>query len=157
MLVILALVRGGDGCGSSAPAAGSGGSAAGSDKVAAALERFAAGSAADGSAVGSAATSLAAAAAGKPAKAAPAATTKSGDGWKNYFPEYGPRWGAARMREVIQFEYNKDTWDNGSVRKEAGETYYGSIYVAYRCDNRNGCPKRGTGQGWKPIAWWLNN
>ncbi|HEX4453934.1 MAG TPA: hypothetical protein VH143_23885 [Kofleriaceae bacterium] len=152
MLVILALARAGDGCGSSSvPAAGSGGSA-GSDRVAAALERFAAGGSATGSAAGSA--TRIAAVAEKPAKAAKPAT--SSGTWKNYFPEDGPRWTAARMRDVIEFENGKDTWDNGSVRKKPAMTYYGDIYVAYRCHDRDGCGSE-NGNQWTPIGWWLNN
>jgi hypothetical protein len=80
-------------------------------------------------------------------------TLKPKPKWENYFPEYGPRKGAELM-QIPDFEYNKDRWDYLSVRKEGGNTYYGSIYVEYRCDNKDGC-ERNTSY-WRAIAWYLN-
>ncbi len=93
-----------------------------------------------------------AAAAPAPAKAT-AANAKPAKREEPNFDEYGPRWTEAQMDEVLAYEYNKDSWDNGSIRKSQGETYYGTITVAYKCDQRDGCPDKNS--GWKPVAWMI--
>ena len=85
-----------------------------------------------------------------PAKAKPATTAKREE---PNFDEYGPRWTEAQMAQVLDYESNKDSWDNGSIRKSQGETYYGTITVAYKCDQSDGCPDKDS--GWKAIAWMI--
>jgi len=90
-------------------------------------------------------------AAAKPTSAKPSLKPKPK--WENYFPEYGPRKGAELM-QIPDFEYSKDRWDYLSIRKSGAMTYYGSIYVEYRCDDKDGCDRDTS--DWKAIAWYLN-
>jgi hypothetical protein len=72
---------------------------------------------------------------------------------KNVLPEYGPQRGEELTR-IPDFESNHDRWDYGTTRKRALQNYYGSIYVAYRCDERDGCEGAGA-TGWTPVGWYL--
>jgi hypothetical protein len=89
--------------------------------------------------------------AAKPSSAKP--TLKPKPKWENYLPGFGPRLGREVMN-IPDFEYNKDRWDYLSIRKSAGMTYYGDVYVKYRCDDKDGC-ERNTSY-WKAIGWYLN-
>lgn len=74
---------------------------------------------------------------------------------KNVLPEYGPQRGE-ELTKIPDFESNHDRWDYGSIRKRALQNYYGSIYVAYRCDERDGCVDEGA-MGWTPVGWHLRH
>ncbi len=87
-----------------------------------------------------------------PAKAKPAKTAKPEE---PHFDGYGPQWTHAQMDDVLAYESNKNSWDNGSIRKSRGETYYGTLLVAHRCDRRDGC--RDKNSGWKAIGWMIQN
>lgn len=74
---------------------------------------------------------------------------------KNLYPGLGPERGAELMN-TPDFESNKETWDYASVRKERGEGYYGTLYTAYRCDDRDGCKGAvGRGARWTAVGWHL--
>lgn len=84
--------------------------------------------------------------AAKPAPAKPARR-------KNARPGDGPHLGQAEMERIPDFENGKERWDYGSVRKRGAMTYGGDIYLAERCDEKDGC--EGRSRGWKPAGWWM--
>jgi hypothetical protein len=64
----------------------------------------------------------------------------------------GVKWSRARMDKVDDYEYNKTSWDHGSIRKSHGMMVYGDITTAYRCDNRDGCDRY---SGWTAVGYFL--
>jgi len=65
----------------------------------------------------------------------------------------GEKWSKAKMDKVDDYEYNKDSWDHGSIRKSRGTMSYGEITTAYRCDNRDGCKDKNS--GWTAVGYYL--
>jgi hypothetical protein len=64
----------------------------------------------------------------------------------------GVKWSQAKMDKVDDYEYNKTSWDHGSIRKSGGMMTYGDITTAYRCDNRDGCDRY---SGWTAVGYFL--
>jgi hypothetical protein len=73
----------------------------------------------------------------------------------NSRPWDGPNLTAAEMGRIPDLEYDKTSWDYGSVRKKRGMTGAGEITTAYRCDDKDGCKSTPSGSGWKPAGWYI--
>jgi hypothetical protein len=73
---------------------------------------------------------------------------------KNAWPQLGPHWSYDRMMAVPDAEDGKTSWDYQSVRKAGSSVDTGHIYIAYRCDDDDGCKDSPGGYRWKAIGWW---